>query len=289
MNIKMITRVILILLWAAGSGCASTRLSSPKSGSTTQAITEQKKNDPLDTVLEQLNKTTGQLDSYQCSIEYKFVQPALFDSQDLRKGMLYYSKGKNKTNLRVNFLTRKQDEEAEHKYIEQYIVLDGSTLKYPGEKFEGTWLVCADYYEKEIKLVQLAKPTESDKQLDLFELASRYLPIIGFTKADKLKEQFDVSLVEQKNKESEDFIQVHLDVKPNSTYKHNYTYLDIWIDKKLNLPAKVFAETTEKDFYEIKFLKPKINKKIDKKVFDFKMPKGFSEPEIIPIKEKENQ
>lgn len=277
----MIIRTTLVLLWAVSSGCAS--------GSTTETVTEQKKNDPVDTVLKQLNKTTLELESYQGQIEYKFVQPSLFDSRDLRKGMLYYVKEGNKSRLRVNFLTRKQDEEEEHKYLEQYIVLDGSSLKYPGEKFEGTWLVCIDYQIKELKLVQLAGPTEPDKQVDVFELASRNLPIIGFTKIENLKEQFDVSLVEQKTKESQDFTQVHLDVKPNSVYKDDYTYIDFWIDKKLNLPAQILAETTDKDFYEIKFLKPKINKKIDRKIFDFKIPKDFSEPEIIPLKEKDNQ
>lgn len=277
----MIIRTTLVLLWAVSSGCAS--------GSTTETLTEQKKNDPVDTVLKQLNKTTLELESYQGQIEYKFVQPSLFDSRDLRKGMLYYVKEGNKSRLRVNFLTRKQDEEEEHKYLEQYIVLDGSSLKYPGEKFEGTWLVCIDYQIKELKLVQLAGPTEPDKQVDVFELASRNLPIIGFTKIENLKEQFDVSLVEQKTKESQDFTQVHLDVKPNSVYKDDYTYIDFWIDKKLNLPAQILAETTDKDFYEIKFLKPKINKKIDRKIFDFKIPKDFSEPEIIPLKEKDNQ
>jgi len=281
MNIKMIIRTTLVLLWAVSSGCAS--------GSTTETVTEQKKNDPVDTVLKQLNKTTLELESYQGQIEYKFVQPSLFDSRDLRKGMLYYVKEGNKSRLRVNFQTRKQDEEEEHKYLEQYIVLDGSSLKYPGEKFEGTWLVCIDYQIKELKLVQLAGPTEPDKQVDVFELASRNLPIIGFTKIENLKEQFDVSLVEQKTKESQDFTQVHLDVKPNSVYKDDYTYIDFWIDKKLNLPAQILAETTDKDFYEIKFLKPKINKKIDRKIFDFKIPKDFSEPEIIPLKEKDNQ
>jgi len=277
----MIIRTTLVLLWAVSSGCAS--------GSTTETLTEQKKNDPVDTVLKQLNKTTLELESYQGQIEYKFVQPSLFDSRDLRKGMLYYVKEGNKSRLRVNFQTRKQDEEEEHKYLEQYIVLDGSSLKYPGEKFEGTWLVCIDYQIKELKLVQLAGPTEPDKQVDVFELASRNLPIIGFTKIENLKEQFDVSLVEQKTKESQDFTQVHLDVKPNSVYKDDYTYIDFWIDKKLNLPAQILAETTDKDFYEIKFLKPKINKKIDRKIFDFKIPKDFSEPEIIPLKEKDNQ
>jgi len=41
------------------------------------------------------------------------------------------------------------------------------------------------------------------------------------------------------------------------------------------------------DIYEIKFLKPRINRKIDAKVFNFKIPKGFDEPEIIPLKKKD--
>ena len=43
------------------------------------------------------------------------------------------------------------------------------------------------------------------------------------------------------------------------------------------------AVSTEEDVYQIKFLKPKINTAIDKKVFDFKIPQGFGEPEIIPL------
>ena len=72
----------------------------------------------------------------------------------------------------------------------------------------------------------------------------------------------------------------------NSIYKDDYTFIDFWIDRKLNLPAKVVAVTTEEDIYEIKFLQPKVNKAINKKVFDFEIPKKFGEPEIIPLKEK---
>ncbi len=101
-----------------------------------------------------------------------------------------------------------------------------------------------------------------------------------------MKKQFEVTLVEQKKSEPEGFIQVHLKVKPNSVYKHNYISIDFWIDKKLGLPAKIVAVTTEEDIYRIKFIKPKVNKKIYCKVFDFKIPEGFDEPEIIPLRKK---
>jgi hypothetical protein len=265
------------------AGCASGAMDNPD--------TQQKKQstDPVDKVLEQLNKSTRELKTYQGQIEWKFTQPSLFDSQDFRKGTLYYIKEGNKSNLRVNFQTRKQDEEPEQKYIEQYIVLDGASLAYPGRRFEGTWLVCIDYQIEAIKLIQLTETGDPNKPFDVFELASEHLPLVGFTKTQELKEQFEVSLIEQKTPESKDFIQVHLKVKPNSLYKDDYTIIDFWIDRKLNLPAKVIAVTTEKDIYEIKFLKPKINKAIDKSVFDFKMPKNFGEPEIMPIKEKTEQ
>ena len=282
MKKDIVTRITLILLCVTSTSCAT-------GSATITDVQKEHKTEPVDKILEQLNKSTIDLKSYQGQIEYKFLQPSLFDSQDLKKGTLYYVKEDNASKLRVNFLTRKQDEEEEQKYLEEYIVLDGTLLNYPGKKFEGTWLVCIDYQIEDIKYIQLAMPNDSNKPVDVFELAGSNLPIVGFTKIEDLKEQFEVSLVEQKTKKSSELIQLHLKVKPNSIYKDDYTHIDFWIDKKLNLPAKIIAQTTEKDFYEIKFLKPKINKKIDKKIFDFKIPKKFSEPEIIPLEEKGNQ
>jgi hypothetical protein len=149
--------------------------------------------------------------------------------------------------------------------------------------------VYIDYQTEELKLKQLAEPGDPNKPVDVFEMASKHLPLVGFTKIEELKEQFEVSLIEQKTPESKDFIQVHLKVRPNSIYKDDYIYIDFWIDRKLNLPAKVVIVTTEEDIYEIKFLQPKVNKAVNKKVFDFKIPNKFGEPEIIPLKEKNEQ
>lgn len=290
MDKKIITKVALVLLltvsncWAGG--CKE---------SLTIQQPEKVKPDPVEVVLKQLNQKTAELKSYQAQVEYRFTQPLFDESETLRKGVLYYARfDKKKSKLRINFQTLKQDDEEEEKYAVQYIVLDGVYLSGPDDQFEGTWLVHIDYELKGVKYYQIAEVKDPNEPVDVFDLASRNLPMIGFTKIEDLKKQFEVTLVKQKKGKREDFIQVHLKVKPNSVYKDDYVFIDFWIDKKLGLPAKVVAVSTEpatepveqKDISEIKFLKPKLNKRIDKKVFDFKIPKGFGKPEIIPLKKK---
>ena len=116
--------------------------------------------------------------------------------------------------------------------------------------------------------------------------------MLGFARIDELKKQFEVTLIDEKQAGLEDFIQVHLKVKPNSVYKDDYISIDFWIDKNLGLPAKMVAVKTEPeppfgDIDEIKFLKPKINKGIEKKVFEFTVPNSFGRAEIIPLKKKD--
>ena len=285
MNNKIITVAAFVVLWVIGTCWAS--------GCKEVLEAQKQKNptiDPVDAVLEQLNKKTSELRSYQGQIEYKYIQP-LPESEALRKGVLYYARFEGKSALRINFNTLKQEDEEEQKRIEQYIVLDGARLTHPDHQFKGVWLAHLDYEFEEARYYQLAEPSDANNQADVFDLASRNLPLLGFTRIEDLKKQFEVKLVEQKKAKAQDFIQVHLKVKPNSIYKDDYISIDFWIDKQLGLPAKVVAVTTEPgppfgDIYEIKFLKPKVNKGVDEKVFEFKIPKGFGEPEIIPLKKK---
>jgi len=225
----------------------------------------------VEAILEQLSEQTNELQSYETQVEYKFSQP-LLESQTLRKGVLYYAKNGEKSRLRINFQTLKQDDEKQQKYIEQFI-------------FDGIWLTHIDYQTKAVKRHQLAEP---NKPMDVFDLAGRNLPIIGFSKVQDLKKDFEINLVKQQGGNVEDFAQLHLKVKPDSAYKDDYTTIDFWIDKKLHLPAKIVAVSTEEDIYEIKFLKPKVNKKIAQKVFDFKIPDGFS-MEIEPLKKSKEK
>jgi outer membrane lipoprotein-sorting protein len=223
----------------------------------------------IDTTLNKLNQKVSELRSYQSRIEYLFRQP-LLDSQTLRKGVLYYQKTKDsgKSALRIDFQTLKQDDGQEQKHLEQYI-------------FDGVWLTHIDYQIKSVKRRQL---TDVNEPADAFELASRNFPIIGFTKTEDLRKQFEIRLIEQQGGKSADSIGLKLKTKPDSVYKNDYTDIEFWIDKKLYLPAKIIAASTEKDIYLIKFIDPKFNEMIDKNFFDVKIPEDFGEPEVIPLK-----
>lgn len=266
MDTKIITRVVFILLILAAAatcwaGCSTRNLCD---------IPGQKQADAVDVVLKQLRLKTKQLKSYQAQVEYKFIQP-VFESTTLRKGELHYAGSDKKSKLRINFGTLKQDDEKEQKFREEFI-------------FDGVWLAQINYQTEQVIMRQLADP---NKPVGAFELAGRNLPIVGFTGIEDLRKQFDIKLVDQKGSERDDFIQLHLKVKPDSKYKDKYTAIDFWIDKKLYLPARVVAISTEEDIYQIKLLKPKVNKKLDKNIFDVEIPKGFGK-EIIPLKKKNN-
>ena len=265
----MITKALLILsvtmgnCWAAC--CAKGKCT----------LDEQKKDDPVEVVLTELSQKTKELQYYQARVEYKFIQP-LFESTTLRKGIMYYAKTGTKSRLRVDFKTLKQDDEKEQQFREEFI-------------FDGVWLTQINYQIQQVRMHQMAEP---NKPVDAFELAARNLPIVGFAKIEDLKKQFEIKLVEQEERPIpvipaeagiHDFIQLHLKVKPDSVYKDDYVSIDFWIDKKLGLPAKITAVSTEEDIYQIKLLKPSINKPIDINVFEFKVPDNFGK-EIIPLK-----
>jgi outer membrane lipoprotein-sorting protein len=280
-----IIKLIFILLFSTGLACCA---ESAGGSSARQKISQ---TPTVEEILERLNKKTSELKSFQCDIEYRYIQK-LPESQALRKGTLYYKRADKKSALRINFDRLKYDEESEQKYKEQYIVVEGSRLNCPGMKFEGIWLAHLDYEISEIKYYQLAEPNDSDKSFDVFELASKNIPMVGFSKIDDLKKEFEIELIKPKQAVPEDEIQIHLKVKPNSVYKDDYISIDVWIDRKLGLPVKISAVTTEPeppygDIYEIKLIKPKVNTRIADDVFDFKIPAGFGEPEIIPIQKNQ--
>ena len=229
-------------------------------------------NDPVEAILNQLHGKTSELKSYEGMVEYKRIQPVL-ESESLRKGVLYFAKFGEKTRLRINFATLRHDDEKEQKYVEQFI-------------FDGTWLTQIDYQIKAAKRYQLAEPNEPT---DAFDLVSRNLPVVGFSKIQDLKKNFEIEMVEPQEDKGDDLTHLHLTVKPGSVHEDDYVYVDFWIDRKLGLPARVLALSTEEDIYEIRLLQPKVNRKIDAKVFDFEIPKGFGEPEIVPLKKKGKQ
>lgn len=260
--IKVLSLLLVIVSIHLAAGCMASSAASESRRADTNSV---------DVVLERLKKQAAELKSYQSRIEYKFIQP-LLESETLKNGVLYYQKSEATSALRINFQSLKQDQEEQQKYIEQYI-------------FDGVWLTHIDYQIKEVKRYQKAEPNEP---VDAFELVGQNFPIIGFGRVDDLKKEFEIGLIRQQGGHEKDFIWLHLKVKADSVYKDDYTSIDFWIDGKLYLPAKIVAVTTEDDIYEIKFLQPAVNKKIDKKVFELEVPAGFN-VETEPLKKNKKQ
>jgi len=281
MSKKNMSRIIILILCTAGAVRAD------KSSVSSQPVKKCTKIDSVDAILDKLQKTTSKLTSFECQIEYKYSQP-LLESERLSKGTLYYLRSGQTSAMRINFNTLQQDDEKERKYNEQYIILDGAKLDHPVRVFKGIWLVHLDYQIEQAKYYQLAEPNDPNESRDVFDLVGRELPMLGFSKIEDLKKQFEIEIIGQKKNPSEDFTQVHLKVKPNSVYKDDFVSIDFWIDKKIGLPAKIIAVKTEPeppfgDIEEIKLLKPKVNKGIDGNVFEYNIPRSFGEPEITPL------
>ncbi len=273
-NIRI--KVVLILLVTVGlclaGGCseamaAQQKKSTVRKDSQRGCLTVEVKPNRVETILKKLNSKTKELKFYEAGIEYLFSQPD-FDSNTLRTGVLYYEKSVGTSNLRINFQTLKQDNEKVQRHVEHYI-------------FDGVWLTVLDYQIKTHKRYQQAEP---NKPVDAFDLVSKNLPIVGFTKIENLKKQFEIKLIERQESEMENVVRLYLKVKRDSIYKDDYSTIEFWIDKSLYLPAKIIAVSTEGDIYEIIFIKPKINKRIAQKVFKIKVPKDFDAPEIFELR-----
>jgi outer membrane lipoprotein-sorting protein len=272
MNRAVATVTPLLLLLAVGAsraGCCAKKAP--------VTCSEQEETDPVDEILERLKQQTIQLQSYQANIEYLFVQPD-FNSQQLRKGALHYAKFGKQSMLRVNFETLKQEEEKERKYVEQYI-------------FDGVWVTKIDYQLKAVRRDQLVDPNEpvdSNAPVDVFELVSRNFPIVGFSKVEDLKKEFEITLIDDEQAEPLQDIQLHLKVRPDSVYKDDYVSMDFRIDGKTFLPARIVAVSTLGDIYDIRLLKPQLNEKMDKEIFEATIPEGFSVQEN-PLRKNERQ
>jgi hypothetical protein len=219
----------------------------------------------LDQVLQSLQDRAAKLKTYQVNMDYIFKQP-LLESQQRRTGVLYYAKLDNRSSLRIDFQTLQQDEEKPQAYKQQYL-------------FDGVWLLEVDYQLQSATRRQLAEP---NKPLDAFSLASKHVPVLGFSKVEDLRKQFEIELVAEPPAQPAPRPHLHLKVKPDSVYKDDYVSIDFWIDHQTGLPAEVKAVTPEEDVYEIKLTDPKVNLELDRKLLQVDIPPKFSK-QVIPL------
>ena len=114
------------------------------------------------------------------------------------------------------------------------------------------------------------------------------MPIIGFSPAEDLRKEFDIALAPVEEGE-ESLVKLHLKVKSESKYKDNYQSLDFWVSTKQWLPERIDALTKDNDIYQLRFTRAKVNSEVADREFEVKIPRGFSDPEVFPMKRVSSQ
>lgn len=207
--------------------------------------------EPNDT-LQKLNQSVKTIKNLSAQIEYIHAQP-LFETKTIRTGKIFYVKDTHHSQLRINFLTLKQDDANEQTYREDYV-------------FDGWKLTKIDHQSKSAITEQLAK----DKAIEPFELVQDYFPIVGFDEPKKLGEQFEITVI------AGSIPQLKLIPKENSRYRKAYRHVDCKLNPENYLPMEFIASTCDDEEITIKLTQTDLHKTIDKTTFDLNIPADFS-------------
>lgn len=220
----------------------------------------------VEAILDRLEAKVTGLNFYECKLDYVFKQP-LLESQTRRKGTLHYAKFGDRSFLRVDLNTLQYDDEKEQKHKEQFL-------------FDGIWGTYVDFQSESVQRQQVAEP---NAPVDAFSLVSRRVPVLGFSKVDEFRKEFEIERLPETGPEPSAFHTLHMKVKPDSVYREDYLTIDMQVDKKRGLPTSIVAITTEQqDVHEIRLANPKINQAIPRKRFDIEIPRDFS-IETVPL------
>lgn len=216
--------------------------------------------DPLKDILARLGQNAAKLVSCTSNIDYLVIQdPDLLDAHALRKGNMYYLKTDERSYIRINFETLRQDDFDEEKRPEVYL-------------FDGVWLTKVDYALEQMDRYQQAP---EDKPLDALTFLSHHFPLVGFSGGEQLQTEFDIRLGDSSTDDDPNMIRLHLDVRKESRYSKDYKAIDFWIDSTRYLPRRVRALSTQGDIYDIRFVDIRTNLKLEKEAFKIDIPAHF--------------
>lgn len=265
-----IAKTITIMLVCLAPLCSAANTEKTDSKPTAQQQTTTPANDKLAAIIKKINASTEKLKSLQAVIENKYIQdPDLFESVTINKGNIYYLKTPARSFLRIEFLTRQEDDFKPEIYCEDYI-------------FDGIWFTRINHKLKQINMDQFAPVA---KPIDVFSLISANFPLVGFTGMDKLEKDFTVKLIDAPQKGD---IHMLLKVKKDSKLSKKYTQVDFYVNPKTYLPTRLVSKTPENDTYDIKITAQQINKKIAKSVFQVETPPGFDK-NVTRLQDKQKE
>ena len=218
-------------------------------------------------VIKKMQTAVENLKTLSADMEYLYIQdPELIDAKTLQKGNLYYKTDEKESKILISFLTRQQDEEPIQKRPEYYL-------------FDGIWFTKID---TKLETIDRYQKAPEDKPVGVFEFISHNFPMVGFTDPNTLEKEFTITIPTEQLSDS---THLNLKVKKDSTYKEDYTEMDVWVNNSTWLPIRLTAWSTQGDFYDLRWTDIKINKKLENAVFTIETPAHFRK-NTHPLKEQ---
>ena len=213
-------------------------------------------------ILDRLEAAGEKYTTLQSDVVMNIRSPLTGDVTE-RTGSVAYQKGNEKekepSKFRISFQTLQQGDDPKMKEKIDYI-------------FDGQYLTEDNYKLKTRTRYQLAAKGE---KIEPLKIGQGPFPMpFGQKTADMLKYLIPVTRkTTKKDPKNTDYIKL-LPNKQN-TDRVNFVRMEMWIDKKTNLPVKIVSKNKNKDVRTVSFANTKTTAKIDPGLFDVKKPSGF--------------
>ena len=231
----------------------------------TSTIPEPNRAPTLAEILNHTQAAAESLNSLQGRVVYTFVD-TFNESTTTRLGQVHYRRLGTRSDLRIQFTAKKEDEMPEVRYREEMF-------------FDGVWSTHIDYQGRMVKKQQLVP---ADQPMDALDLVSRDVPIFGFNGLKRLRERYHIETIPA---EPNAPTRVHLRFMPDPSTRSDDTYqrMDMWLDSRHWLPTHVEAVNQNEDVFDLRFPDLQIDQPIDPNVFNIQIPANFGSPEVVPL------
>lgn len=214
-------------------------------------------------ILDALEESGRKYRALRADITYVYVDDALGDREE-RTGWVAYEKAdeKKKTpaKFRIQFQTLKQGR--------------GKTLKDKIDyAFDGLWLTVAKHRIKTITRYQVAAKGE---QIEPTKLGRGPLPLPFGQKTDDMLRHFEITTRPVKKTEPKDTEYLHLATRRAFRKSLNFRTLQMWIEKKTHLPAKIVTTDKNDNTKTVTFRNVQTDPKLSDDTFLLPKPPGWT-------------
>jgi hypothetical protein len=176
----------------------------------------------VDEILDALDARGRNLKSFRADVSLAEIDAAIASEVTRRGQALYQDQGDGQARLRVTFVERDTGTRVFDEKIEYLL--------------QGGWLTDRDYERKVEVRRQVLREGE---KLDLLKLGEGPFPLPIGQKKEDVHAQFEVAKVKPAKDDPPGSVHIRLTPKPDSQFARKFDEIDVWVDTKTNMPARI--------------------------------------------------